>query len=102
MGSLGGQSPCVASICVGYFVMQLQDCSFKPSDWAGRADTDGQKWTHFDSGGSIGFFLGTDQNSMVPINLVHIVVGPGRGTWDPKNQKNIKEMKNPTSQQVSG
>ena len=24
---------------------------------------------------------------MVPTNLVHIVVGPGRGTWDRTNQK---------------
>ena len=26
----------------------------RPSDWAQRDDTDKQKWTRFDSGGSIG------------------------------------------------
>ena len=30
------------------------DCSLRPSDWARRADTDGQKWTRFDSVWSIG------------------------------------------------
>ena len=52
--------------------------SIRGSDWARRADTDGQKGTHFDSGGSIGGIWGTD---------AHIVVGPGRGTWDPKNKR---------------
>ena len=48
--------------------------------------TDGQKLTHLDSGGSIGGILGTTQNFMVPTNLVHIVIGPGRGTWDQTNK----------------
>ena len=78
------------------------DCSLRPSDWARRADADGQKWTHFDSVGITGGIEGTNQNSMVPTNLVHVVVGPGRGTWDQKNPKIIDEMKNPTSQQVLG
>ena len=30
---------------------------------------------------------GTDQNSMVPTNLVHIVVGLGGGMWDRKKSK---------------
>ena len=37
-------------------------------------DTDGQKRTRFDSGGSIGGILGTDQNFIVPTGLVHIVI----------------------------
>ena len=32
----------------------LSDCSIRGSDWARRIDTDGQKWTRFDSGRSIG------------------------------------------------
>ena len=67
------------------------DCPLKGSDWARRIDTDGQKWTHFDSGGSIGGIYGTDQNFMVPTNLVLTVVGPGRGTWDWKNQEFIEK-----------
>ena len=55
-----------------------------------RADTEGRKWTHFDSGGSIGRVWGTDQRSMVPTNLVNIVVGPGRGTWDRKNPSTLR------------
>ena len=40
---------------------------------------------------------------MVPTNLVHIVVGPGRGTWDrTKSTKIVDESKRPTSQQVLG
>ena len=31
-----------------------EDCSLRPRDWARWADKDGQKWAHFDSGGSIG------------------------------------------------
>ena len=34
---------------------------------------------------------GTNQNSMLPTNLVHVVVGPGRGTWDRTNQQIIKD-----------
>ena len=30
------------------------DCPLRPSDWERTLDTDGQKWTHFDSGGSLG------------------------------------------------
>ena len=51
----------------------LTDCSLRPRDWARRAG----KWS-------------TDQSFMVPTNLVNIVVGPGRGTWD-RDIKNIFE-----------
>ena len=51
------------------------------------------KWTRFDSGGSVGGIYGTDQNFMVPTNLVHIVVGPGRGMWDRKSKKHNRTMK---------
>ena len=45
--------------CIGFAttnkkVMHLPDCSLRPSDWARRVDTDRQKWTRFDSEGSIG------------------------------------------------
>ena len=30
---------------------------------------------------------------MVPTNLVHIVVGPGSGTWDRTNSKFIEQIK---------
>ena len=65
------------------------------SDWAGRLDTDGQKRTHFDSGGSIGGIQVTNQKFMAATNIVHLLVGPGTGTWD-------KTSKTQTSQQVLG
>ena len=37
---------------------------------------------------------------MAPTNLVHIVVGPGMGTWGRQSTKTIERMKNTTSQQV--
>ena len=40
-------------ICV-FLVPHITDCSLRPTNWARRADTDGQKWTRFDSDGSIG------------------------------------------------
>ena len=62
------------------------DCPIGGSDWALRVDTEGQKWTRVDSGESIGGILGTNQNFMVPTNLVDIVVGSGKGTWDRQNR----------------
>ena len=44
--------------------------------------------------------LGTNANFMVPTNLVHIVDGPGRGTWDRKKTKkktmNIRNVQHPS------
>ena len=37
--------------------------------------------------GSIGGIWDTNQNFMVTTILVHIVVGPGRGTWDRENKQ---------------
>ena len=36
---------------------------------------------------------GTKQNVMVPTNLVYIVVGPGRSTWDRNTQKNMRNSR---------
>ena len=69
------------------------DCSLRLSGCARRADTDGQKWTRFDSGASIGGIWGTSQNVMVPTKLVHIVVGPGRRTWDQTVLKIMEDIK---------
>ena len=38
--------------------------------------------------------VGEAEKPAVPANLVHIVVGPGRGKWDRKQQKNIGHRKN--------
>ena len=75
------------------------DCSVGGSDWARRVDTDGRKWTRFDPRGSIGGIWGTNQNLMVPTNLVHIVVGPGKGTWDRKTKKTLtnRNIQHPAS-----
>ena len=51
-------------------------------------DTDGNKWTRFDSGGTIGGIEGTIQIFVVPTNLVQIHVGPGRGMSDRHTFKN--------------
>ena len=45
---------------------------------------------------------GTDHHFMVATNLVLIVVGPGRETWDRATNGDPEIMKKPTSQQVSG
>ena len=42
------------------------------------------------------------EKKMVPTNVVHIVVGPGRGTWDRTNQNIIDKIQDPTSHQVLG
>ena len=39
---------------------------------------------------------------MVPTNLVHIVVGPGTGTWDRENKQTNGKYRNSASQQVLG
>ena len=62
-------------------------------------------WTKMDTSrlkGKNRGIWGTNQNKMVLTNLVHIVVGHARGTWDRKNQKHIEKSKKPTSQQVLG
>ena len=38
----------------------------------------------------------------IPTKLVHIVVGLGRGTWGRKVQEIIRQIKDPTFQQVLG
>ena len=38
----------------------------------------------------------------VPTNLVHVVVGPGRGRWDRKSQQIMEKSNNPTSQLFQG
>ena len=56
--------------------------------------------THMRSQNACNFDKSTKQ--MVHTNLVHIVVGPGRGTWDRKNQKNMEKSKKSTSHQILG
>ena len=46
--------------------------------------------------------LGSSADFMVPTNIVHIVVGLGRCTWDRTNKKLGEKLKNSTPQQVLG
>ena len=71
------------------------DQEVRRGDEARKADTDVKDWACFDSGGSTRGIQGTNQNFMVPANLVHIVVGPGGVMWDRRHPK-ITEKQHPT------
>ena len=60
-----------------------------------RMDKNGQVSLHREA---LGGFKGTNQNFVVPTNIVHIVVGSGRGTLDRTNQKIIGKSVDPWSE----
>ena len=75
----------------------LKQFSIGRSDWAQSSIGIDKNGKTFESGRSIGGIKNTSRNCMVPTNLVHIVVGPGKGTWDRNKQKYITST-NTTSQ----
>ena len=61
--------------------------------WASKSRHEWTKVARSDSKWSIKEIKNTNQKNMVPTNLVHIVVGPERGTWDRAKTKNHWKIK---------